>query len=271
MIKGTTDIYCIFGHPVKHSKSPLMHNAVFQYLDIDACYVAFDIEPAKLDKAIESVRIMNIKGLNITVPHKEAVIPLLDTVDNNAMAIGAVNTIKNNDGKLIGYNTDYEGFISSLKNKNIAIKNRHFLILGAGGASRAIIYGLLIEGARVSIYNRTTEKAVILANSLQSFGHIDIIHNIEETKQYDIIVNTTSLGLKKEDALPIDTSLLYDKHIVYDIIYTSTPLLELAKQRGCSTIDGKDMLIWQAFYAFKIWFHIEPPLSEMIRALYLGN
>ncbi|MCX8069736.1 MAG: shikimate dehydrogenase [Thermodesulfovibrionales bacterium] len=269
MIKGSTDIYCIFGHPVRHSKSPLMHNRAFHKLGIDACYVAFDVTPANIGAAIQSVKALNIKGLNITVPHKEVVIPLLDEVNSDAMEIGAVNTIKNEGGSLIGYNTDYKGFIKSLQENDILIKDKNFLILGAGGAARAVIYGLIKEGAKVHIYNRTIEKAKSIVKSFDRLGNISIVEKLAQTEQCDVIVNTTSLGLKKDDSLPINASLIQTSHVVYDTIYFLTPFLEYGQKIGCKIIDGKDMLLWQAVYAFEIWFGIKPPVLDMKEVLYL--
>jgi len=263
MIKGSTDVYCIFGHPVSHSKSPQMHNCAFQKLSIDACYVAFDVPPVNLKAAIDAARVLKIKGLNITVPHKEAVMPLLDDISDDALTIGAVNTIKNEDNKLRGFNTDYIGFIRSLEENDVTIKNKHFLVLGAGGAGRAVAYGLLTQGAFVSIYNRTIEKALNLANSFKHISQkINVIDYIKSIDDYDVIINTTSLGLNKDDPMPIDITYITDRNIVCDLIYTKTQFLESASKKGCKIIDGKGMLLWQAVYAFKIWTNLTPSVED---------
>ncbi len=275
MIKGTTDIYCIFGSPVSHSKSPMMHNAAFNELNMDACYVAFEVRPESLRAAIEAVRALNIKGLNITVPHKEAVIPLLDWLSPEAEAIGSVNTIKNEDGLLKGYNTDAIGFVESLRERGLSVKDKKVLILGAGGAARAVIYSLLSEGARLYIYNRTFDKALSLAKTFVRFGLIEVFEDLStvyggKLHTIDMIVNTTSLGLGEGDPMPIDTSMVEGHHVVCDLIYKITPLLKLAAEKGCKTIDGSGMLLWQGVHAFEIWTGIRPPVETM-RAVLQGR
>lgn len=199
MITGKTKIIGIFGDPIEHTFSPLIHNEAFKYLGLDYCYVPFHVKREKLKEAVEGIRALDIKGVNITVPHKEEVIKYLDIVSDEAKEIGAVNTIVNMEGVLKGYNTDVRGFISSLKEEGFFIKGKNVLIIGGGGAARAVVYGILIEGGRVYIFNRTSTKAQAIKEKFSNLGFIEIIENINKfvAEKINIIVNATSLGIKK--------------------------------------------------------------------------
>ncbi len=274
MIKGSTAIYGIFGNPVSHSKSPLMHNAAFRYFGLDACYVAFDVLPERLDQATQAIRALNMRGVNITVPHKERIMPLLDYLSPEAEAIGAVNTVKNSQGLLYGYNTDAWGFIQSLSERGIYVKGKRILVLGAGGAARAVVYALAKEGAVLFIYNRTAQKAESLALEYGSMGSIisavsqKDLEDLVSLGGIDMVINTTSLGLKAEDPLPCDIGSLNPNTIVCDLIYKRTPLLQAASEAGCTTtLDGSGMLLWQGVYAFQIWTGLTPPVELMREAL----
>ncbi len=242
-----------------------MHNAAFRELGIDACYVPFEVRPESLKVAIEAVRALNIKGLNITIPHKEAVLHLLDWLSPEAEEIGSVNTIKNERGVLKGYNTDAKGFMGSLKESGLSVRDKKVLILGAGGAARAVIYALLREGARLYIYNRTIDKAISLSRAFSRFGKIEVVGTIQRDfiDSVEVIVNTTSLGLSEGDPMPIEPAMINWHHVVCDLIYKRTPLLQMAAQKGCKTIDGLGMLLWQGVYAFEIWTGIMPPVDVM--------
>lgn len=272
-IDANTDIYCILGYPVRHSKSPMMHNKAFEILGINACYVAFEIRPGDLGDAIKSMKALGIKGANITIPFKEDVIPLLDSISDEARDIGAVNTIKNDDGILRGFNTDGVGFVASLKENLINPKGLKVLVLGAGGASRAIVYSLIKEGAHVYISNRTMQKAILLCNQMRQFStsiqtlDINDITAKDTISDVSLIVNTTSLGLKPDDPLPIPATYLGKQHIVCDIIYKKTPLLKEASRLGIKTIDGSGMLLHQGVIAFEIWTGLQPPVEEMRKQL----
>lgn len=264
MITGKTKIIGIFGDPIEHTLSPLIHNEAFSYLGLDYCYVAFNVKKDKLKEAVEAIRALNIKGVNVTVPHKETVIQYLDNISNEAKNIGAVNTILNAGGVLKGFNTDVKGFILSLKDEGISIKNKNFLILGAGGAAKAVVYGILKEGGKVYIYNRTLSKALEIKEKFKKFGFIEIVEmNKSVTEEIDIIVNATSLGLKKDDPMPLNPELIKPSHVYCDIVYPETPLMRKAEAIGCKVIGGIGMLLWQAAFAFKIWTKVEAPIEIM--------
>lgn len=269
MITGKTKIVGIFGDPIEHTLSPLMHNAAFKELGIDYCYVPFHVKKEKLKEAVEAIRALNMRGVNITVPHKEAVMSYLDEISEEAKYIGAVNTILNEEGKLKGFNTDAYGFIKSLKEENIFLKDKFILLLGAGGAAKAVAYGVLKEGANIFIFNRTPSKAYKIKQSFSQIGKIEVIEQIkpELMAKIQIVINATSLGLKKEDPLPLDPSLLKKGQTYVDLIYTKTPLLKEAEKRGCKVIDGLGMLLWQAAKAFEIWTSTPAPVEVMKKVL----
>lgn len=269
MITGKTKVIGIFGDPIEHTLSPLMHNAAFKELGLDYCYVPFLVKSEKLKEAVEAIRALNIKGVNITVPHKENVINYLDELSEEAKCIGAVNTILNENAKLKGFNTDAYGFVKSLQEENIMIRDKHILLLGAGGAAKAVAYGVLKEGANVSIFNRTTSKAYKLRDSFNSIGKIEVIEKINKknTGKFQLVIHATSLGLKKEDPLPINPDFLYKGQIYIDLIYPETPLMKEAEKRGCKVIGGLGMLLWQAVKAFEIWTSQPAPVEVMKKFL----
>lgn len=269
LITGKTKITGIFGDPIEHTLSPLMHNAAFRELGLDYCYVPFLVKREKLKEAVEAIEALNIKGVNITLPHKEAVMSYLDEISEEAEYIGAVNTILNKEGKLKGFNTDAYGFIKSLKEEKVSIKDRSVLLLGAGGAAKAIAYGILKEGGRIYIFNRTTSKAYKLRDSFKSIGKIEVIEQIEQRlmEKIHIIINATSLGLKKDDPLPIDLVFLKKEHTYCDIVYPNTFLMKEAEKIGCKVIGGFGMLLWQAVKAFEIWTSHPAPVDVMRKTL----
>lgn len=268
MIDGKTKVLGIIGDPIEHTRSPLMHNAAFKELGLNFCYLPFHVKPERLKDAIEGVRALNIRGLNVTVPHKERVIEYLDELSEEAKYIGAVNTILNREGFLTGYNTDSFGFVRSLVEEGLKIEDRIFLILGAGGASRAVVYGVLKNRGKVYIYNRTKERALKIKETFSKIGDITLVESPEKIiRDVDIVVNTTSLGLKPDDPMPIEPSLI-GKHQTYcDIVYPETPLMREAEKKGCKVIGGLGMLLWQAARAFTIWTGQEAPLQVMKKAL----
>ncbi|MCX8030936.1 MAG: shikimate dehydrogenase [Thermodesulfovibrionales bacterium] len=272
-ISGKTKVVGIFGYPVEHSLSPQMHNAAFNYLNLDYCYIPFSVRPDMLEKAILGIKALGIIGVNITIPHKETVIPFLDQLTEEAEFIGSVNTIQNYEGSLIGHNTDGKGFMKSLVEKGIEIQEKRVLLIGAGGSARAIGYYLSQQAQRLYIYNRNTDRAEILQkhlNRLKSNTFVVDPHLLYERDfffEIDIIVNTTPLGLQEEDPMPIEVSILQNHHIVCDVIYKETPLLKIAKSIGCKTINGIGMLLWQGVYAFEIWTGVFPPVDVMRQTL----
>lgn len=269
MITGKTKIVGIFGDPIEHTLSPIIHNAAFRELKIDYCYVPFLVKREKLKEATEAIRALNMVGVNITVPHKEAVIEYLDELSDEAKFIGAVNTILNEGGKLIGYNTDSYGFVKSLKEEGIELNDKNILLLGAGGAAKAVAYGVLREGANLFVFNRTHSKAYSLRESFNSIGKVEVLEKLDRDKieYFQIVINSTSLGLKKEDPMPIHPSYLSNRHIYIDLIYFETPLMKEAAKRGAKVISGLGMLLWQAVRAFEIWTKRVAPVEVMTKIL----
>jgi shikimate dehydrogenase len=250
-----------------------MHNAAFEYLNLDYCYVTFAVRPDMLKDAVAGIRALNLRGVNVTVPHKENIIPFLDEVSHEASFIGAVNTIRNDEGRLTGYNTDGRGFMKSLSEAGIDIKDKRILIIGAGGASRAIGYYLCKEASVVHLYDVDDKKADLLKQHLNelkgniSLANVKSIKNKDFFSRVDIIINATPLGLKADDPMPIDISLIDKNHTVCDLIYKETQLLREAAMIGCKTVDGLGMLLWQGVFAFEIWTGIAPPADIMKAAL----
>jgi shikimate dehydrogenase len=267
-ITGNTRITGLFGYPVEHSLSPPMHNAAFDHLGLDFCYLTFSVHPDFLKAAVESVRALDMVGVNLTVPHKETVIPLLDSLDDEAAFIGAVNTIVNSEGKLTGFNTDGRGFLRSLKEHNIHSENKNILIVGAGGASRAISYYLSKTAFQLHLFDIDRNKSDKLISDLGSkVKNVFVLPKLNNLEKYEVLVNATPLGLKKNDPLPFDVSALTDHQVVCDLIYKNTRLLDHAAQRGCRTLDGSGMLLWQGALAFELWTHVLPPIDIMKKAL----
>jgi shikimate dehydrogenase len=270
-ISGKTRITGLYGYPVEHTLSPAMHNAAFEHLGIDYCYLPFLVGPASLKSAVEAIRALNLAGVNITVPHKESVIPFLDDVNEEALFIGAVNTIVNQEGKLTGYNTDGRGFMRSLLENNILTDGKKVLVFGAGGASRAICYYLSEKADELHIFDIDKIKLEKLASDLSRIrDNIHVLNDTTDFGGFDILINATPLGLKATDPLPLDISLLSLRQTVCDLIYKKTPLLSLAAQKGCKTSDGLGMLLWQGVLAFELWTRVSPPVEIMKAALLSG-
>lgn len=267
-IRGSTRVISLFGYPVEHSLSPVMHNAAFEHLKLNYCYVAFSVKPELLKEAVKAIRALNLAGVNVTVPHKEKVIPFLDKVDKEASFIGAVNTIVSDNGRLIGYNTDGRGFMRSLSESHISVKNKNVLIIGAGGASRAISYYLSKEALGLFLFDIDKKKAGQLSRNLSKIrNNVFLRREIDHLDDMDIIINATPLGWKKGDPLSFDINLLKQRHIVCDLIYKNTNLLANASKKGCKTLNGLGMLLWQGVFAFELWTGIKPPVDVMKRAL----
>ena len=267
-ITGKTKITGIFGYPVEHTLSPAMHNAAFKALSLDYCYVPFQVHPEHLQYAVRAIRALNLCGVNVTVPHKEKVLPLLDEIHEEATFIGAVNTIVNHQGKLAGHNTDGKGFIKVLAEKRISLAEKNILVIGAGGASRAISYYLCQNSKTLQIYNRTRKRALKLVNDLKRLcNNVSLCDDIIHIKDFHMIINATSVGLKNEDPSPFDTSLLKKNQIICDLIYKKTRLLKEASRKGCKVIDGSGMLLWQGMLAFELWTGKKPPAQVMRNAL----
>jgi shikimate dehydrogenase len=267
-ISGRTKITGLFGYPVEHTLSPAMHNAAFTELGLDYCYVPFLVHPDYLEYAVKAIKSLNLSGVNVTVPHKEKVMPFLDEINEEASFIGAVNTIVNSGGKLTGYNTDGRGFMQSLLEGGTSIEGKDILIIGAGGASKAISYYLSQKAKTLYLYDIDKYKVEKLVQDLNNiFNNVYIIENISSIDRFHIIINATPLGLKKEDPLPFDTALLRTEQTVCDVIYKKTRLLEEASKKGCVTLDGMGMLLWQGVFAFELWTGKKPGVEVMRNAL----
>ncbi len=272
-ISGKTKITGLLGFPVEHSLSPSMHNAAFERLGLDYCYVTFSVHPDLLGDAVRGIRALSLAGVNVTVPHKEKVMQFLDEINEEAQFIGAVNTIKNDEGKLTGFNTDGRGFMQSLVEAGISAKGKKVLIVGTGGAARAIGYYLCKEAAKVYLFDVDTPKAEALAGHLnavkQNAAAIDaaLMRSGDFVGGMDIVINATPLGLKPGDPSPVDIALIKKDHVVCDLIYKETPILRAAAEKGCRTMHGLGMLLWQGVIAFEIWTGIRPPVELMKEAL----
>lgn len=278
-ITGKTQIYGIFGCPVTHTASPAMHNAAFLKLGLDCAYIPFEVAPEKLAHAVEGIRALKLQGVNITVPHKEKVLKSLDELSPEAAIIGAVNTIVNKNGKLIGYNTDGIGFLRSFeKDGRQQVKGKKMVLFGAGGAGRAVAIQSLLVGLKdVVIVDVLEKKARDLSRHIN--GKIrglrsrmipavtDIINEVIPFA--DIIVHATPVGMKPGDPLPFDTSCLRKGQVVFDLIYNppETKLLCAARKKGCRTFNGLGMLLHQGCKAFEIWTGMSAPVAVMEKAL----
>lgn len=264
MINSKTGIIGLIGHPVGHSLSPQMHNRMFKALNIDYRYVAFDVEESNLEDAIKGIKALNIRGANITIPHKVNVMKYLDIISSEAKAIGAVNTIVNQNGTLIGHNTDGEGYVRSLiEETKIDLTDKGVIILGAGGAAKAISYTLGNYPLKeIIICNRNREKSMKIKNNLEidalAIDYDEIIHFI---KKADIIINTTSVGMTPNlNQSLIKKEWIQSHQVVSDIVYNplETKLLKDASSRGATVHSGLGMFIYQGVFAFEKWTEISP-------------
>jgi shikimate dehydrogenase len=264
-IDGKTRVFGILGRPVSHSLSPAMHNAAFRHLGINAVYVAFPV--TDLAQAVAGLRGLGIGGVSVTIPFKEEIIPLIDEMDSRAAEIGAVNTVVNRDGRLTGYNTDWLGAVTALRSKT-DLQGQHILILGAGGASRAIAFGVFYKGGKVTLTDIDQTRAAALGRDLGAeVISLDALDRCPAT----ILVNATPVGMAPDlEGIPINPDLLGRYHVVMDIVYKplETRLLREAQARGAATIDGLQMLIHQATVQFELWTGLEAPAEVMARAAY---
>ena len=271
-----TITYAVIGDPIDHSLSPNIHNAAFRSLNLDCTYIAYRIPKGELIAGVEALKTIKIAGFNVTIPHKIEMIKYLDVLDEKCNLIGAVNTVSNDNGILKGYNTDMHGFLEPIKKRNLEIKGSRVLLVGAGGAARAIVAGLVKEKAgKITIANRTRENANELAEFTKKIGgKVDVISLQEIDKlisEHKFIINSSSVGLKNEHSL-IPTSNIDKNSIVYDVIYSpiNTDLVKKSKENGATIIYGYEMLLSQAARAFEIWHKIEPPYDAMKKALLGG-
>lgn len=264
-ITAKTSVYCLIGHPVGHSLSPLVHNQAFKATGHQGVYVAFDT--ADHAGSAAAIRALGIKGASVTIPHKVNIMAHLDEIDGHARQIGAVNTILHSGGKLHGYNTDGYGGQKAIEEKT-SIAKKKVLIIGAGGAARALGFSFKNRGADVCIANRTYEKARFLA---QDLGAVSVSLDEISDRNFDILVNTTPVGMHPAtDAVPVPESVLTPGMYVMDIIYNPvrTKLLQKAEAAGCHVIDGVGMFVFQGAAQFSLWTGIEAPVAQMRRVVY---
>jgi len=261
MARNSSNIYAVFGNPVGHSLSPVMHNAAFKRMKIDAHYVPFCVK--NVEDAVRGIRGLDIRGVSVTIPFKTSVMPYLDEVDESSLRIGAVNTILNDgNGRLKGFNTDWIGLNRDLE-ESLEIRGKTFAILGAGGAARAAVFGIQKEGGIPVIFNRTTKTGEGVA---REFGcPFYSLSEIEKIKA-DCLINTTSVGMAPDiEKSPLMQESLINFRWVVDIIYNplKTKLLREAEEVGCTVLDGVGMFVHQGAEQTKIWMDMEPPRALM--------
>lgn len=279
-INAKTSVYCVIGDPISHSLSPNIHNAAFKRLKLNSVYLAFKVQKEFLVEAVKGLKSIGVKGFNVTIPHKVSIIPLLDKLDPLAEKIGAVNTVKNVDGKLVGYNTDGEGVLKAFEVEDVSLKNKKVVMVGAGGAARALAFTFANHAKEIVILNRTEEKALELASSISRSYNLPVkglklnMENLSlELKDAEVVVNATSVGMHPNiDETPIPKNLIKPEMVVFDVVYRpiKTRLLKEAKQVGAKTINGLAMLVFQAVKAFEIWTGLTPPIDAMFRAALRG-
>ena len=269
----------LIGHKLGHSISPQFQQAAFDYLNLDVRYEVWETDKDGLSEVIEGLRDPAKLGANVTIPYKEDVLPFLDELNEPARRIGAVNTIVNRDGKLIGYNTDSSGFIRALRQDGgFEPQGKRAIILGAGGVARAVGFALVDAGVMsLSIINRTTDSGDALASALRTSGNEVVAsawkdgRTLQALMECDLLVNCTSVGMKDSEAekqLPIDVRLIPTRALVYDVVYNpvETPLLAAARQAGARTMGGLPMLVYQGAEAFELWTGKPVPVDIMMAA-----
>ena len=278
-IDGNTTIVGLFGYPVRHTLSPVFQNAAFQAKKLNYVYLPFEVAPSGLEAALKSLPSLGIAGVNVTIPHKESVLPYLSGASNEAMIVGAVNTISVVNGKLVGYNTDGYGFVTALKeNLKTTLKGKNVMLLGGGGGARSVAAKSILEGAgKVYIGDILNEKGTKLISDLKKvFPRAEIdSYKMEKSElrevlgEVDILINATPVGMKKEDPLLVNPEWLRKSLLVFDLIYNpfETKLLKAAKKRGCRCCNGLGMLVHQGARSFEIWTGKKAPVKVMKNAL----
>ncbi len=279
-IDGRTQLAFLLGCPVAHSLSPVMHQAAFQAAGLNAAYLPWSVAPARLPDAVRGLRAFdNLLGANVTIPHKQAVVALLDSLTAEAEAMGAVNTLIRRQGSLVGDNTDGAGFLMSLKDMlSVELGDLVVTVLGAGGAARAVAITLARAGVRrLRIMNRTQAGARRLAEMVtQRVSGCEVVAlplhadgGVDAGSELHLLVNTTSIGLHPSDPPLFDYQRLEPPAVVYDLIYrpAETPLLAAARRNGCQTLNGLGMLLYQGSLAFEQWTGRPAPIHAMRQAL----
>ena len=279
MISGKTKLTGFFAKPASHSLSPLMHNLAFSHWGIDAVYLAFEVDQTNLRQAVESIRTLDMLGVNVSMPNKTAVLGYLDQLSPEAELIGAVNTIVHQEQRLIGYNTDGMGFVRSVNETGHPIKNQKIVVLGAGGAAKAIVVQMALEGAQeITIYKRLNATFLPLKEyfvkvsektgcPIRLHDYADESQLALDLSQANLLINATDIGMgSKKDQLPIaDVKLLHSQLAVFDLIYSpsETRLIQEAKKMGIKAYNGLGMLIHQGAIAFELWTHREMPVQNI--------
>jgi shikimate dehydrogenase len=274
LIDASTRLCCLIGHPVGHSVSPQMHNAAFNALGLNYVYLAFDIPPEMLVDAVRGLRALCAAGFNVTIPHKVAVMKLLDELDPSAERTGAVNTVVNNHGALRGYNTDLHGIRRVLEGRDLPL-SMPALVIGAGGAARAAVAALTDLGfRRILIANRTLERGLALVELARSLGTSAEALDLEEGRwraiECGVVVNATPIGMYPDTGVtPLVAEEMRRGMIILDLVYNPprTRLLEEAEKAGAVPISGLDVLVYQGAEAFRLWTNMDPPIEVMRRAV----
>ena len=282
---GHTKVAGVIGHPVAHSLSPALHNAAFQHLGLDWVYVAFDVAAANGEAAIAASAKLGIAGLSVTMPHKQAAFAVCTKRTAVAQALAAVNCVANQDGELVGHNTDGDGLVAALTQlQGLALSGLSAAVVGAGGAGRAAALALCAAGAKVVIVNRSRSKAESAAAMVNEFagrigtapGRCAVADSGDSAAaaiaSSQLVINATPLGMSQSDPLPIAVELLTDSHVLVDLIYdpAETPLLAAAKSRGATVANGVGMLLYQAAQQFTIWTGQPAPVEVMTQAVGLS-
>ncbi len=273
MISGKTKLFALIGDPVEQSLSPAMHNAVFKALGLDCAYVALRVPKVMLADAMAGVRALGIAGLNVTHPHKVSIAGILDELDESASSVGAVNTVKNERGKLTGFNTDGAGAVRALEREVGKLAGRRAVLFGAGGAARAIAFSLVQAGVELTIANRTAVKAQVLAAEVErKFGTKVALVGIERralgeaVKRADLLINATTIGMRPNvNQTLVTADMMHRGLVVNDIVYEplQTKLLREAKRAGARTVNGLGMLVQQGALAFEVWTGKRAPIKVM--------
>lgn len=274
MITAHTRLLGVIGHPVEHSLSPKMHNAGFAARGLDYVYVAMDVPPERLPAAVAGLATLGFVGFNVTMPHKEKIIPLLDGLDESARVSGAVNTVTVRDGALLGTNTDESGFVEACAESGVGFAGKRVLLLGAGGAGAAVAVAVLKEGAReLTVANRTVRRARELRSKLEKLevavAEISTrpLENLDEAvERADVVINATYLGMHEEDPLPVPVGRLDSGKAVCDVVYRrgeDTELVRRAREAGARVVTGGRMLLYQGVQAQRVWTGREPDVEVM--------
>jgi shikimate dehydrogenase len=276
-ISGKTRVCGVIGDPVEHTLSPAMHNAAFKHMKLDFVFLAFRVKAAEVENAVRGMRGLGIHGLNVTMPHKKAVASFLDEIDQTAQFLGAVNTILNDDGRLCGFNTDGVGALKALQENGVTLAGKKVLLLGAGGAAKAIAFSLAKEVGELVVLNRATEKAKELAKALKRKSSEKVISDMLSPKALqkhlqdaDVLINATSVGMHPNAGRSlIAARWLKPELIVMDIVYNplETRLMKDAKAAGARVISGVEMLIYQGAASFEIWTGRSAPIEVMRKAV----